>query len=413
MSVSDSVSDSTSKTAKKASTSSYGDGVIWKSRKPNGVVVWKVEVSLGIGEDGKIRKTRRTASTRAEAIELRRALNAKKAQGALQAECRTVFEDFALHWVREVKAFQVRATTASDYEYRVRQYLVPYFGRQALEQIRPAAIQRWSSRLRGSGLSTNTVNGARRILFGIFRHAVRQGLLTSNPVEATDALKRQQNEKSQVRAHWSRAEALMALESARANPAMDLFIHLAISLGLRHGELLGLKWSAIDFDSNSLSVIETLRDLRTVNPDGSGKVRPIANPPKTSSSRRTLSLSHQNLEALERHKMMQSVRRLQAGDKWQETGYVFTSKLGTPLNQANSLKAFRSFITESGLRYIRIHDIRHTTAVLALEAGATLESISQAFGHSGTEITKTVYAPYVQSLNDKFVERLATYLRES
>ena len=123
-------------------------------------------------------------------------------------------------------------------------------------------------------------------------------------------------------------------------------------------------------------------------------------------------MSEQNMAAIERHKMIQCIRRVQAGVNWVETDYVFTSSIGTPISQANSLKAFKQFIKSNGLRYIRIHDIRHTTAVLALEAGASLDWISQAFGHTGTEITKSVYAPYVQVLNDKFVDALDEYLPE-
>ena len=410
MSVSDSVSDSSPKSSKSRSRSSYGDGIIWSVKKPNGTIVWKVEISLGIGDDGKLRKTRRTVASKTEAVELRRVLNAQKLQGELNKKVSVRFEAFSIHWVREVKTQRVRATTSADYEYRVRQYLIPYFHGQKIDEIRPVDIQRWTSKLRTLGLSTNTVNGARRILFGIFRYAVRQGIVPTNPVEATDALKRQPDEASQVQPHWSREEAKQALAASQSTPELDLFIHLAISLGLRHGELLGLTWSALDLENRNLSVIQTLTDLRTVNPDGSGQVRSVANPPKTASSRRTLNLSDQNLAAIERHKMIQSVRRLQAGESWIETDYVFTSSIGTPISQANSLKAFKQFIKSNGLRYIRIHDIRHTTAVLALEAGASLDWISQAFGHTGTEITKSVYAPYVQVLNDKFVESLSKYL---
>ena len=410
MSVSDSVSDSASKTTKTRARSAYGDGAIWSVKKSNGTTVWKVEITLGLSEDGKVKKTRRTASTRAEAIELRRVLNAKKLKGELQKKVSIRFEDFSIHWVREVKTQRVRATTAADYEYRIRQYLNPYFGGMNLDQIHPTDIQRWTSKLRVKGLSINTVNGARRILFGIFRHAVRQGVVLFNPVEATDALKRQPDEKTQVRPHWSREEAINALAAAKTTPDLDLFIHLAISLGLRHGELLGLTWQAIDLDNRTLSVLQTLTDLRTIHADGTRQVRSVTNPPKTSASRRTLHLSDQNLEALERHKMFQSMRRLKAGGTWVETNFVFTSSIGTPISQTNSLKTYKSFVTSNGLRYIRIHDIRHTTAVLALEAGASLEWISQAFGHTGTEITKSVYAPYVQVLNDKFVESLSRYL---
>lgn len=412
MSVSDSVSDSSLKTPKSKSRSAYGDGAIWAVKKPNGTTVWKVEITLGLGEDGKVKKTRRTASSKAEAIELRRVLNAKKLQGELQKKVSTRFEDFAIHWVREVKTQRVRSTTAADYEFRIRQYLNPHFSGKNLDQISPTDIQRWTSKLRTKNLSTSTVNGARRILFGIFRYAVRQGIILTNPVASTDALKRQPGESTQVRPHWTKDEALLVLKAAKETPDLDLFLHLAVLLGLRHGELLGLTWSAIDLERETLSVRQTLTDLRTVGPDGSGQVRTVVNPPKTNASLRTLHLSEQNLAAIERHKMRQSVRRIQAGELWVENDFVFTTGVGTPISQANSLKAFKAFICAHGLRYIRIHDIRHTTAVLALEAGASLEWISQAFGHTGTEITKMVYAPYVQVLNDKFVDVLEGYLSE-
>ena len=122
-----SVSDSSPKSSKSKSRSAYGDGAIWAVKKPNGNTVWKVEITLGLGEDGKVKKTRRTASSKAEAIELRRVLNAKKLQGELQKKVSTRFEDFAIQWVREVKTQRVRSTTAADYEFRIRQYLNPHY----------------------------------------------------------------------------------------------------------------------------------------------------------------------------------------------------------------------------------------------------------------------------------------------
>jgi hypothetical protein len=122
-----------------------------------------------------------------------------------------------------------------------------------------------------------------------------------------------------------------------------------------------LTWCSLDLENQTLSVIQTLTDLRTVNPDGTGQVRSVANPPKTAASRRTLHLSEQNLAAIERHKLIHSIRRLQVGVSWVETDYVVTSSFGTPVSQANSLKVFKNFVKSNGLRYIRIHDIRHTT----------------------------------------------------
>jgi integrase len=412
MSVSELVSDSTQKAPKSGSKNrSYGDGVIWSKERPDGRIVWYVEVTMGHGVNGRVMKTRRTVATRSEAVQLRRELNAKKIQGTLRQQVSTKFEPFAIHWVREVKSNRIRSTTAADYEYRVRQYLNPYFGSRNVSDIKPQDIQRWTSSLAKSGLSTSTINGARRILFGVFKYAQRQGVVIENPVASTDAIRRKSDEATQVREGWSKEEVLDVLTAAQKTPELDLFLHLAIHTGMRHGELLGLTWDNFDFQENSVSITHTLREVRFIDDEGVGHLKSQLNEPKTKASRRTLTLSRSVLEALERHKMWQSLRRVQAGHTWVETEYVFTTSVGTPISQTNNLKRFKKFISDSDFRYIRIHDIRHTTAVLALEAGASLDWVSQAFGHTGIEITKTIYAPYVQALNDNFSRSLSQYLQ--
>lgn len=413
MSVSELVSDSSQKAPKSGSKNrSYGDGVIWSKERPDGRIVWYVEVTMGHGVNSRVLKTRRTVATRAEAVQLRRELNAKKIQGTLRQQVSTRFEPFAIHWVREVKSNRIRSTTAADYEYRVRQYLNPYFGSRNVSEIKPQDVQRWTSNLAKAGLSTSTINGARRILFGVFKYAQRQGIVIENPVASTDAMRRRSDETTQVREGWSKEEVLNVLTAAKKTPELDLFLHLAIHTGMRHGELLGLTWDNFDFQENSVSITHTLREVRFIDDDGVGHLKSQLNEPKTKASRRTLTLSRSVLEAIERHKMWQSLRRLQAGPSWIETEYVFTTSIGTLINQTNNLKRFKKFISDFDFRYIRVHDIRHTTAVLALEAGASLEWVSQAFGHTGIEITKTVYAPYVQALNNKFSERISTYLED-
>jgi integrase len=410
MSVSDSVSDSRSQNPNSRTLTSYGDGAIWVETRAQGRKVWLVEVVIETLPNGRVKKTRRTATSRAEALRLRRELNALKAQRSLSSVTRTKFSEFALDWVREVKAPAVKEATAADYEYRIRRYLIPYFGSKDVSELGAREIQAWSTQLQGAGLGSRTINGARRVLFGIFRHAHRQGIVPSNPVAATESVRAREGERSQVRTCWDLAEAKATLNAAKVCPEMDLFMHLAIYCGLRHGELLGLTWSSLDTDAKTVTISSTLRDFLATNASGESHRIIKLTQPKTAASARTLPLSAAVLDALERHKRWQSERALSAGQAWSDTEFVFTSSIGTPISQTNNLKVFKGFLLRNGLRYIRIHDIRHTTAVLALEAGASLEWVSQAFGHRSTEITKTIYAPYVQVLNDRFSQALTEYL---
>ena len=410
MSVSDSVSGSRPQAPNSRTLTSYGDGAIWVETRAHGRKVWLVEVVIETLPDGRVRKTRRTATSRAEALRLRRELNGLKAQRNLTSVTKQKFSEFALEWVRVVKAPSVKEATAADYEYRIRKYLVPYLGNRNMSGLGPREIQEWSSTLQSLHLGSRTINGARRVLFGIFRHAHRLGLVAANPVAATDSVRARDGERSQVRACWSLAEAQSVLVAAKSSPEMDLFIHLAIYCGLRHGELLGLTWASIDVEKSTVTVSSTLRDFLSPNSSGEGHRVMKLTKPKTAASLRTLPLSATILEALERHKRWQSKRERSAGQKWSTTEFVFTSSIGTPISQSNNLKAFKGFLHKNELRYIRIHDVRHTTAVLALEAGASLDWISQAFGHRSTEITKTIYAPYVQALNNRFGKALDLYL---
>ena len=209
MSVSDSVSDFPVKRRKSRQQSSYGDGSIWEETLANGSKVWKVEVVIGTNPNGKAQKTRRTARSRSAAVKLRRDLNARKSQRSLSLKTTHLFGEFALDWVRTFKAPTIKAATAADYEYRVRQYINPSIGNRILEEVTPHDIQRWAKDLLDAGLSSKTVNGARRILFGIFRHAEQQGVIPHNPVALTTSIRPREGEKTNLRAPWSRDEALV------------------------------------------------------------------------------------------------------------------------------------------------------------------------------------------------------------
>ena len=180
MQVSDSISYLGQNQPSKPNKSSYGDGAIWSELTARGVQVWKVEVTVGRDEAGRLRKIRRTAYSKAEAVKVRRELNSLKIRGMLEKQRAQGFSEFCEYWLSDIKLHQIRATTLQDYRFRIKKYLDPYFGHLALTDINPQTIQIWVSTLIRQGLSTNTINGARRILFGVMRQAQRQSLIGIN-----------------------------------------------------------------------------------------------------------------------------------------------------------------------------------------------------------------------------------------
>jgi integrase len=383
--------------------------------KATGKVSWCAEIVVAHKSNGTPVKTRRSFATKAQATKGLHSLISEREHGHLTVVRNESLEQFSIRWIREVKANQVRKSTLNDYEYKLRKYVFPYLGARQLRSITGRDIDSWMSQMRREGKSSNTIKGARRVIFGVFKNAYRQELISRNPVEQTDAPKRQASEKSRVQEPWTEQEVIKALEQSRmmddSSKDVELFLCLAIYLGMRRGEILGLKWSDIDFDTRRLQVNRTLKEQRTSTRTGKGVIELVTDDPKTRSSARTLPIVPTVIEALERQMMRQSIARMQNPDLWQEQEWVFTTKTGTAIYPSNMSYRYKQFIKRNKLRHIRIHDLRHTSAVLALTSGMPLEAVSQGLGHSRLDITKDVYAPHVPKLNEDFGFGLAAYIQ--
>ena len=368
-----------------------------------------VEISLGMKANGKRRRTQKTFKTLSEAKQGRvQMLNAQQEGRLTEVRNETVYT-YGLWWAREVKPQHIRETTAADYEDRLRRYVFPFLGSIRMVDLKTEHIVRWMNELKKSGKSTNTINGARRVLTGMCKYAARTGVIPFNQVLATDSMRRQGDEKSQVREPLNQQDMNKVLESVVSNAKLDCFLHLMMHTGMRPGEVLGLRWQDIDGASSSLSVTGTLKQARRITPSGEGVVRIERNEPKTFASRRPITISPELSQALERQKMIESVARITAGQNWIESGYVITTLVGTPVSLSNLRKAYSKFLSTNGHRYIRLHDIRHSVATLSLGLGIPIEQVSQVLGHTRIETTKNIYAQHVP----KFTENFALVLSAS
>lgn len=387
----------------------YGEGSIWQEKKKNGKTVWRVEVVVGKNPNGSPIVTRRTATTQAAARKLRSDLNSAKNQGKLTQQSLATVADFGRHWAREVIVNSVKPSTASGYEWLLKKYVYPFLGNRRMSELKYKDVVDWLNSLLLGHLSTSTVNSARAVLGQLCKQAVRVGILGTNPVPLTSKARKATGDKTQVKPSWTKEEAQEVLKCSKGTD-MDLFVHLSVLMGLRLGETLGLKWELVDFEKRVLEVRFTLKDERRETSTGKGVVQLKLQEPKTKASIRKLEISETLFAAFERHKMFQSVRKVSVGDKWQESGMVFTSLVGTAVYQANIRPFFYRFLNKHGIRRIRIHDMRHTYGTLAIESGVPLEAVSQSMGHADIGITKRIYAPDVRGLNEKALRGLDTYL---
>ena len=388
-----------------------GEGSIFAVKNKKGKTIgYAVEMSMGFKANGKRDRTRRQAKTYKEALALRTRMANEHLDGRLTIIHAETVSTYGIRWVREVKALKIRSSSASDYEARLRREVFPMLGTTRMVDLKPAHVDRWMAALRKSGKSANTVNGARRVLGAMCKHANRTGIIPTNPVLATDPVKRQKGDPTQVKEPWSLDEVYKVLEESCDDP-LDGFLHVMLHLGLRPGEAIGLRWEDIDLTKRTLTITGTLTDVQVFMPDGQGVVRQVRNDPKTAASRRILPIDDALAASLDRQQMRQAVQQVSAGERWKDTGYVFTTSVGTPFSLSNLRKKYQKFLDRIEVRYIRLHDLRHTVARMALDSGnVPIEQASQALGHTRIDTTKQIYAGYVPRYNEEFVAGLSSIL---
>lgn len=398
--------------AKRGHKAGNGEGSVF-ARQVRGKTVWVAQVTLGHDSRGKRKVTTRQAPTEAQARKLLQRLLADLDAGRLTQVRNHTVESYGLYWAREVKPQQIRPSTASGYEDILRRYVIPTLGRRKLPDLTAPEIERWILILRKQGLSANTVNQARRLLFGVYKHAERQGLVPNNPVRATDPVRRQPGEPTQVKDPWTREESLKVLAAVGKDDALGCFLYLMLMTGLRPGEALGLRWSDLSLGVlQQLVVTGTLKEERRIMADGSGVVRRVRNEPKTSASRRRLPIEPLLVKKLEEQQMRQELWRMLSSDpgSWNPEGYVITTTVGTPYSASNLRKKYYKALDAIGVRRIRFHDLRHSVAHLTLSGDTPLEVVSQALGHTRLDTTKQIYAGYIQRYNDRFGADVAAVL---
>ena len=381
---------------------------IFESVNPSGKKVYKIEAVIG-SKNGRRVRTRRTAHSLAQAKKIRQELSALSIKGELSSKSSPTVLEYGEYFVRQAKFGRIKESTMADYLLRINKHIGPYLGQIKLTELRASEINNWMQLLRREGLSVSTVNSARRMLHGICKYAVREEILYRNPVELTDSLRKLHGDKTSVRPPWSESEVMLALEKSK-NSEFDLFLHIALFTGLRRGEILGLTWKEIDIENGQIHITGTLKELRKVLPSGEGIVTLIKDSPKTTASTRSVGLPWPVAEALMRHKEFQKRRRI--NPRWVDTDWVFTSDTGGALYPSNVLSRFKRFCSDNGLRYIRIHDLRHTMAHLALSKGIRIEGVSETLGHTRIDTTKTIYAANVMQLALDTPHQLADALME-
>ena len=374
------------------------------TRTRNGKTVWLVEITIGHHPDGRRKRIRRTAHSKAEAIRLRAELLGKAHTGELAPRSKEHLDSFALWWIRVAKAPHVRPATAGDYETRYRHSISPVFGHRRITDITARDVANWLHGMSEQGYSVTTINGARQILSMVLDGAIQFDHIRTNPVKSVPKHKPTYTAHTTVKGAWSREETVAALRASQGTD-IELAVALAVVLGMRRSEILGLQWTDFDFEHGTLHIRRSRREARVFDANGTSHRQLDTYPTKNPSSARKLILGPAVTAAVLAHRARQDEAGHYSPQQW-----VMTSTTGTPLEPRRLNYLFDRFSRQNGIRKIRFHDLRHTSAQLALSGKARIEAVSQFLGHSNIHTTKSIYAPYVEALNQEYVDAIGQQL---
>jgi integrase len=372
------------------------DGIsVWYSAKEQR---WVFQVSYK-DETGKRHRIQKRAKSKSEAN--RRALDLARSPHLKTMVTRNNKFDELMRDYASTMTHQVRPNSLAVSMHLLTLYVCPVFGKKKINEIKVPQVSELLNKLRTSGLSVNTVNTVRAKFHALMEFALAQGRIDLNPVSRVKPLKSKLGEDTQVKAPWSLGEVQNVLR-AFSGHFLEVFLLFALTTGMRKGEILGLQWRDIDFENQQVRVEKSRGERRSLNPDQTISVSIDIGPTKTQSSNRHLSLTRRLTDHLVELRRSRELRGHSIGPE----DFLVLGANGKPISPSYLSKAIANHLKAHNIRRIRIHDIRHTVAVLALEDGVPLEELSQGFGHSGVEITKRTYAPVVQGLSDRFIDRM-------
>ncbi len=344
------------------------------------------------------------AKTQKEAREkLRKALYEVQQHTFVDAPQQTLAQFFT-DWLENTQRQSVRPRTYERYEEMMRLHILPALGRHKLQSLSAQQVQAFYAQKVKEGLSPTTVVGFHSLMHKALDTAVKWNLVARNVCDAVTPPREQPFE---VRA-LTLEQILKLLEVVEGHRLEALF-KLALATGMRRGEIMGLKWQDIDFETGTLQVRRILSRIPSKMP---GKGYEEAEP-KTSKSRRRIFIAPFALRALNKHRLHQVEERLKAGPCWQEHDYVFCTALGTHLNPTKDiLDRLKAFLREGGLPNIRFHDLRHSTATLLLSLGVHPKVVQEILGHSLISMTMDIYSHVLPSMHQEAIERLNAVIED-
>jgi integrase len=370
-----------------------GEGSIFQRKSDSR---WCATVNVGYDDKGKRRRVAIYGDTKKAVQDELLRLQSRKLSGTLSQVGRQTVGQYLDWWLENSSKPQIRPTSYVNYERMIRLHIKPRIGGVALSKLTPVHVQSLCADMQTKAVERKAArDGAsiRRLTFGVLhkalKEALRLGLVARNVCDVVNRPRMPRSEFTTL----SLAEARDLLTSATDWPIESIIV-LALTTGMRLGEILGLQWEDVDLGAGCLSVRYTLMELN-------GEYT-LAEP-KTEKSRRRIELSAIAVESLAKHRQ----RCMAVG------GFVFRMENGEPYNRTQLYREFRPAVSDAGLPRMRFHDLRHTAATLLLAGGEHPKIVQELLGHSAISMTLDTYSHATPTMQRQAVDRLGAMLKSA
>lgn len=332
--------------------------------------------------------------------EVKDKLSAKRtevSQGVCDTETDLTVEQWGREWLQNFKADRVRPSTMDNYDTYFRLHILPYIGHIKLKDLTTLNVQRLYLQLERKGLSPKSIHDIHGTIHGMLDKAVKMDLLHRNVSRNCELPRVIRHEMHPL----NKEEMVRFMELAKDDPYY-LMMRFDFFTGLRESELIGLSWDCVNFEKHTLRVYRQF--IRIASGPDKGK---MVYTPLKNSKERTITLTTSAMNVLKEAKRKQSEMRLRAGSSWaNEYNMIFTRENGRFVRFKTLYVHFKNIVKKMGRPEVRVHDIRHTFALLSLQSSVDPKTLSEALGHATVAFTLDVYGHSNEDMKQQAADRL-------
>ncbi|HTK64391.1 MAG TPA: site-specific integrase [Pseudonocardia sp.] len=396
-----------------------------RSRQPNNASsiylgkngYWHGRVTVGVKDDGRPDRRHIQRKARADVVKAVRELERQRDAGSVRAAGRVqTVAEWLTYWVENIAAPNVRENTAAGYRVAVNTHLIPGVGQHRLDKLEPEHLERLYQKMIKAGSAPGNAHQVHRTVRTALGEAQRRGRISKNPAELAKPPRVEEIEVEPY--NLEEVQALLVAASRERNSARWA---IALALGLRQGEVLGLRWKDVDLRHGVLWVRRGR--LRPKYEHGCGdkcgkkagfcpsrmSIRPETNDTKSRAGRRAVGVPSELVSLLEQHRNEQDAERKVAAQLWRDSGYVFTTPRGEPVNPSTDYHHWKRLLRTAGIRDGRLHDARHTAATVLLILGVPERTVMSLMGWATTAMAAR-YQHITGSIRGDVAERVGGLL---